>query len=49
MVDASGRVLTTIFASTSGARPGGFGVPDDVVQRALRNSSHEVSTGPCAP
>jgi hypothetical protein len=49
MVDASGRVLTTIFASTSGARPGGFGVPDDVVQRALRSSSHEVSTGPCAP
>ena len=46
-VDAEGRVQATIFA----ARPGGdvgYGVPADVVRRALARSAGPVSTGDCA-
>jgi hypothetical protein len=49
MVDASGRVLTTVFASTTKGRAGGFGVPDEIVRKALSGVSGAVSTGPCAP
>jgi Trypsin-like peptidase domain/Colicin V production protein len=49
MVDASGRVVTTIFAaSVSGGGRAGFGVPDDVVSDALREAGGPVDTGPCA-
>lgn len=48
VVDGSGRVLTTLFASTRGGRPGGFGVPSAIVREALADSAHDVSTGPCA-
>ena len=48
MVDGSGRVLTTVFAATTGGPRGGYGVPNDVVGRALRRASERVSTGPCA-
>lgn len=49
MVDAHGRVVTTIFASTVGSRrPGGYGVPNEIVSRTLRAAAHPVSTGPCA-
>jgi S1-C subfamily serine protease len=49
MVDAAGRVATTIFAATvGGAEPGGYGVPDGIVRTALAASSGTVSTGPCA-
>lgn len=55
MVDADGRVLTTVFAaSTSGARRGGYGVPNALVREALvqaadvARSGGAVSTGPCA-
>ena len=49
MVDARGRVVTTVFAATLGGRSrGGYGVPDSVVRAALRDSSHPVATGPCA-
>jgi trypsin-like peptidase/colicin V production protein len=49
MVDARGRVLTTVFAATLGAHSrGGYGVPDSVVRVALRDSSRPVATGACA-
>jgi S1-C subfamily serine protease len=49
IVDGRGRVLTTVFAATRGARRrGGFGVPNDLVRRALRRAMGPVSTGPCA-
>ena len=49
LVDTSGRVLTTIFASTvSGEGRSGFGVPDPIVRRALARATGPVDTGPCA-
>jgi S1-C subfamily serine protease len=47
MVDAQGRVLGTLFASTTTGRPGGFAIPDDVVEAALGRVRGEVDTGPC--
>ncbi len=48
VVDGQGRVLTTVFAATTSGEPGGYGVPNDLVREALRNSSTTVDTGPCA-
>jgi hypothetical protein len=49
MVDASGRVVTTIFAaSVSEGGRAGFGVPDEIVRSALRRAGGPVDTGPCA-
>ena len=48
MVDADGRVVTTVFASTRGGPAGGYGVPDSIVERAVQTASGPVSTGPCA-
>jgi S1-C subfamily serine protease len=49
MVDASGRVVTTIFAaSVSDGGRSGFGVPDSVVGDALGRAGRLVDTGPCA-
>ncbi|MGI8558567.1 MAG: MarP family serine protease [Solirubrobacteraceae bacterium] len=49
MIDASGRVVTTVFAATTGgAQRGGFGVANAVVSRELvRAGPSAVSTGPC--
>jgi Trypsin-like peptidase domain/Colicin V production protein len=49
MVDASGRVVTTIFAASvaDGGRAG-FGVPDEIVADALDRAGGPVDTGPCA-
>jgi S1-C subfamily serine protease len=47
-VDASGRVVTTIFAAATSRRQAGFGVPDSVVRNALRRARGRVDTGPCA-
>ena len=48
-VDASGQVLTTVFAAEQGrGRPGGLGVPDEIVRRALRGSLRPTGTGPCS-
>jgi len=47
IVDARGRVLGTVFASTTNGNPGGFAIPDDVVQAALEQIDSEVDTGPC--
>jgi hypothetical protein len=49
MVDASGRVVTTIFAAAvSGGGRAGFGVPDEIVSDALQRANGPVDTGPCA-
>lgn len=48
MVDARGRVVTTIFAATTTGPRGGFGVPNALVRRALARARGPVSTGPCA-
>jgi S1-C subfamily serine protease len=46
-VNARGAVETTVFAARIGSR-GGYGVPTDVVRRALGRTGARVSTGPCA-
>lgn len=48
MVDGSGRVVTTIFASAAanGSREG-FGVPDTIVRDGLDRARDPVGTGPC--
>lgn len=49
VVDANGRVLTTVFASTvGGGVRAGYGVPDSIVQADLARASGPVGTGPCA-
>ena len=48
VVDGDGHVVTTIFASSRGGPRGGYGVPNDVVARAVQTASGPVSTGQCA-
>ena len=49
LVDAKGRVMGTVFASTVGGdRAGGYAIPNQVVRDVLRNAGATVSTGPCA-
>ncbi|MFL5871087.1 MAG: MarP family serine protease [Solirubrobacterales bacterium] len=49
VVDATGDVLTTVFAASLGAgHPEGLGVPNDVVQAALHGQLAPTDTGPCA-
>jgi S1-C subfamily serine protease len=48
VVDMRGRVLATVFAATTSGRPGGYGVPNELVRDALRESQGSVGTGPCA-
>lgn len=49
LVDGTGRVLTTVFASTTEGKPGGYGIPNGIVGEAIPRAavSGEVSTGPC--
>jgi S1-C subfamily serine protease len=47
LVDARGRVLGTVFAAMTTGTPGGFAVPDEVVEEALRGPLEPVETGPC--
>jgi S1-C subfamily serine protease len=48
-VDASGQVLTTVFAAKQGqGPPGGLGVPGRVVRRALDGALRPTDTGPCS-
>jgi S1-C subfamily serine protease len=54
LVDANGRVLTTVFAATVGEGPhGGYGVANETVAsvlaaaRAHASANSSVSTGPC--
>lgn len=48
MVDASGRVVATLFATATGGGDEGFAVPDSVVRDALSGPLAPVDTGPCA-
>jgi Trypsin-like peptidase domain/Colicin V production protein len=49
MVDAAGRVVTTIFAATvSDGGRSGFGVPMPIVRDAVSRANEPVDTGPCA-
>lgn len=48
IVDTRGRVMATVFATTTSGAPGGFAVPDDRVEAALTEASLPVDTGPCA-
>ena len=40
-------MLTTVFASTISKVPGGYGIPNGIVEGALANAGGEVDTGPC--
>jgi S1-C subfamily serine protease len=49
VVDASGDVLTTVFAAAKASGPpGGLGVPDETVGDALSGPLRPSGTGPCA-
>jgi S1-C subfamily serine protease len=49
LVDRRGRVLTTVFgAEQGGGPPGGLGVPNAVVAKALEGPLEPRGTGPCA-
>ena len=45
---AANTVVTTVFAATRGGPPGGYGVPNAIVRRALERARRPVGTGPCA-
>jgi uncharacterized membrane protein required for colicin V production len=49
VVDAQGRVLTTVFASAVDTRPPeGLGIPNAITARALARAGGATGTGPCA-
>jgi S1-C subfamily serine protease len=48
LVDSRGRVLGTVFAATTTGAPGGFAVPNEIVEAALGKPPSPVETGPCA-
>lgn len=48
VVDRAGRVLGTVFASTTEGPPGGLAIPNNVVRRIVTGANGEVETGPCA-
>jgi S1-C subfamily serine protease len=47
LVDDRGRVLGTVFAATTSGAPGGFAIPNEVVEAALRRTATAIDTGPC--
>jgi S1-C subfamily serine protease len=48
VVSADGRVLATVFASTTGGGPpGGYGVANATVAKVLRGAREPVATGHC--
>ncbi len=47
LVDAAGRVIGTVFATTTSGSPGGFAIPAELVRPALNNAGGEVGTGAC--
>lgn len=49
VVDNEGRVLTTVFASTTGSGPsGGYGVANATVAQVLAGAGRMVGTGECS-
>ncbi len=50
VVNDEGRVLTTVFASTTSSGPaGGYGVANATVAQTLAGAGHMVGTGECSP
>ena len=47
LVDNRGRVLGTVFAATTTGAPGGFAIPNEAAEAALREPVSTVDTGPC--
>jgi len=48
LVDSRGRVMATVFASTTSGPPGGFGIPNGIVSSSLDQvAATPVDTGPC--
>ncbi len=48
VIGTDGRVLTTVFAASTGkGAPGGLGVPNSEASRLLASADSPVSTGPC--
>jgi uncharacterized membrane protein required for colicin V production len=47
VVDASGRVMATVFAAEKRRSTGGLGVPNSVVRDALHGRLQASGTGPC--
>jgi S1-C subfamily serine protease len=48
LVDSRGQAMATVFAATTSGPPGGFAIPNDIVQEALVEAAPtEVDTGPC--
>jgi S1-C subfamily serine protease len=48
LVDPRGRVMATIFAATTSGPPGGFAIPNKLVQSARRHADLPVDTGLCS-
>lgn len=48
LVDDRGRVIGIVFAATTRGPAGGFAIPAEDVEEALREASASVGTGPCA-
>jgi S1-C subfamily serine protease len=48
-IDADGNVQVTVFAARVGGKGGGYGIPAEVVRKALQKARGPVSTGDCAP
>jgi S1-C subfamily serine protease len=46
-VDASGRVVATVFAAAQSRRREGFGLPPEIVAENLRKATRPVDSGPC--
>ena len=49
-MDGDGEVVTTVFAATTEGKPGGYGIPNEIVAAAVNESAGAgaVRTGPCA-
>jgi S1-C subfamily serine protease len=47
LVDSRGRVMATVFAATTSGPPGGFAVPNQVVNSVLTETQAPVDTGAC--
>lgn len=47
LTDNRGQVLGTVFAATTTGTPGGFAVPNEIVEAALSETTSSVDTGPC--
>ncbi|MFL5897980.1 MAG: MarP family serine protease [Solirubrobacterales bacterium] len=47
LVDSGGNAVGTVFAATTSGPRGGFAIPAELVQAALRHTAESVDTGPC--